>query len=238
MRLPVFSGALTIAVLVSCSDDPSAESTHDAGPGGGGTSSLPDGSPWPDGATDGEADAKPDAPEEGGGTDAADSGEAPPPDSPVADGCTPTAEQCANLADDDCDGSIDCADPDCAWASCGADQICKGSTCSSVFATASVACGNSGKTGTELCQGLGFSGCSDSIGYWWWQCAGPGACPSGFQALSCPSYSTANDCVGDPIGGAKFATAPKGCASAYGATDFGYDCVNYNPGYLVRLRCK
>ena len=118
MRLPALFAALALGALASCSDDPSAESSHDAGSGGGGTSSLPDGSSWPDGAVDGTSDAKPDAEEDSSATDAADSGELPSQDGPLTEGCTPSAEQCSNSADDDCDGSIDCADPDCAGAMC------------------------------------------------------------------------------------------------------------------------
>jgi hypothetical protein len=43
--------------------------------------------------------------------------------------CTPTETQCADGADDDCDGLYDCGDPDCATDStCAAGGLCAGAT--------------------------------------------------------------------------------------------------------------
>jgi hypothetical protein len=153
-------------------------------------------------------------------------------------GCNPVPEVCDNGLDDDCDGQIDCADGDCAFKTCAADRVCKANVCVSVFVNAMVACNNSGQTGSTLCTAAGFQGCADSIGYWWFQCAGPGDCPTAWSGLSCSSYSSGLDCVGVPFNDTQFHTSSKGCGTAYGATDFGYDCASWNPGYTVRLKCK
>lgn len=61
--------------------------------------------------------------------------------------------------------------------------------------------------------------------------------PGSWSGLDCASYSTGLDCVGVALDSSEFHKVAKGCSGAFGATDYGYDCTNYNPGYTVRLAC-
>jgi hypothetical protein len=191
----------------------------------------------PDGASGGSGGTKDagDGAAALGGTDAGDASAGT--GGSAGAGCVPAPEICDNGSDDDCDQKADCDDDDCAFQVCAPDSECNAGACVSVYLNATVACGNSGQTGTALCQAAGWQGCTDSIGYWWWQCAGPGDCPSAWSALSCSTYASGTDCVGKPLDSTEFHTAQNGCDGAYGATDYGYDCSSYNPGYNVRLSC-
>ena len=232
VALCLVAGGLATACKLEL--DPSLIDDHDAGienPDGAGGSTLGDGS-WGDGAggTGGTTATGGSA-----GSDASsDAGDA----SAGAGGCAPATEDCTNGSDDDCDLKTDCDDPDCDLSACGSDSKCKAGTCTSVFLTETVKCSNTGQTGDSLCKAAGWSGCADSTGYWWFQCAGPGDCPSAWSGLTCSSYASKDDCTSTSLNSSEFHTTNKGCTTAYEATEFGYNCSTYNPGFTVRLQCQ
>lgn len=218
-----------LALPAACGSDGGEEARGTGGSGGAGAGidGSIESSQWPDAGSSGTGGLPPGDASADAVTDAA-----------TEASCTPVKEVCGNGADDDCDEDEDCADPDCDFAECATDKRCKAQQCVSVFQTATVGCSTAANTGTKICQAAGWQGCADSMGYWWWQCAGPGECPTPWTGLTCTSYATGVDCVSVPLNSSQLQSAQKGCSGVYGATDFGYDCSGYNPGYTVRARCN
>lgn len=103
------------------------------------------------------------------------------------------------------------------------------------------------RTADSLCREGGFARALDARGYYWFQCAGPGVCPSGWSGsskLDCPlpAWEAGRDCIGSPYGtGAGFQLQAGGGGTVYnpcpGGTD-DHNCRNNNPGWRVRLRCE
>jgi|TARA_Y100000310_G_scaffold75749_1_gene72113 hypothetical protein len=140
-----------------------------------------------------------------------------------------------------------CCDPSCPAASsysCGVAFYSEcgtycgtGTSGCSVYKEATVNCGTGSKTANQLCQELGYSSASDSKGYWHKQCAQPLvlSCTN----LECSIHSTC-DCAGcnnfwstwDGV------TQTGGGGTNYDATDPGYNCQSYNPGWYIRLLCN
>ena len=109
-------------------------------------------------------------------------------------------------------------------------------TCS--LLSGSVTCSGC-KTPDQICAEHGFSGASEAQGDWFWQCGGPGECPTGWDGLACADWCTGTDCTGAPhCGGYPVVTQTAAPGATLCATDHGYDCSSYNPGYLVRARCQ
>lgn len=126
---------------------------------------------------------------------------------------------------------------------CGTNKICDATAkCVDDVVTVNVSCGSGGKTGNALCVDKGFATATAANGYFWFQCGGPSDCPGGFKGdgTTCPDFCGGKDCVGVAYcgGGPPMKTRSGDGATSFRADDSGYDCSGYNPGWMVRLRCR
>lgn len=104
-----------------------------------------------------------------------------------------------------------------------------------------VDCADAPKTVDQLCIDAGFAGATVARGYHWFECAGPGECPTGWAAdgLSCADWCGAADCATWPYCGAGRVITERAAdaTTTFDPAEF-FDCVGFNPGWLVRAYCK
>jgi hypothetical protein len=168
--------------------------------------------------------------------------------------CVPcmTGEACAIAGSECMVGKLDCSagKPACVSpavapknTACGTNKICDAvGKCVDDVITVTVSCATGAKTGNALCADKGFASATTANGYFWFQCAGPTDCPGGFKGdgTTCPDFCGGKDCVGVPYCGGtnKIGTRTGDGTTSFRADDSGYNCTSYNPGWMVRLRCR
>ena len=112
-------------------------------------------------------------------------------------------------------------------------QSCNTQAC---YQESNVNCGTGPKTADHLCQALGYSGASDSKGYWHKQCAGP-------LLISCTNLECSINPTCDCAGCGGFwniwdgRTLTGGGGTYYDSGAYEYPCEGFNPGWHVRLLC-
>jgi len=144
----------------------------------------------------------------------------------------------------DAGGDAAVVEPCAVGMSCGEGLVCASDgTCT--VAAFEVGCGDgNATTGDELCQRRGFSGAVVANGYYWFQCAGypEHVCPDGWDpvTLRCTSWCGNVDCVGWPYcGGSETIQEVLGDgATVFDPEAYGRICGTYNPGWLVRVKCR
>lgn len=164
--------------------------------------------------------------------------------------CVPCVTGDACTVDPCTMGTLDCSTgaPKCVASgpapkntTCGTNKICDGSgKCVGDLVTVTVSCASGTKTGNALCADKGFASASAVNGYFWFQCAGPLDCPGGFKGETCPDFCGGKDCVGVAFcgGGYTIGVRSGDGTTSFRADDSGYNCSGYNPGWMVRLRCR
>ena len=153
----------------------------------------------------------------------------------------------------DGDGSTVCvSDPSCVAAgscdplpigtTCGDRLFCDG-TGGCTIAEREVGC-DSPITANMLCLGAGYAGATQATGYYWFQCTGfpERICPGtgwDFANMRCTTWCGNTDCLSYPYCGSgqtAYELAGDG-TTAFDPLMYGLDCQNYNPGWLVLVRC-
>ena len=104
----------------------------------------------------------------------------------------------------------------------------------------SVNCAAGPRTAAQICSDAGFGQVVTAHAYHWFECGGPDDCPTGWAAdgVSCASWCGAGDCVPMPYCGTGLVITERigdGTLTVDPA-EF-YNCVAWNPGWLVRAQC-
>lgn len=141
-------------------------------------------------------------------------GDVATPDLPPA--CTPSAEDCWNGIDDDCDELADCADPECGPATQCVPVEANGTAALAVGETEACPAGFDAKAPATLHAELSAAGCS--------------GCACGPAAATCPaasvfSYRSAAECTADAANVGGVATTPATVSQAAGCTTPNYDAI-------------
>lgn len=119
-------------------------------------------------------------------------------------------------------------------------------TAETKFITSTISCFTNNLTPDQICKNKSFSksvavdGQYSAKGYWWKQCQG--ASVSNCQGLNCQIDQT--DCTKVPDQWGKQQpypenyTRPATPTTVFNATELGYNCTDYNPGWTVVVACQ